>query len=228
MAHHLQHDLERLEKSLLYLAAQVEDQVRKAMTAVLDRKQDVALDVIAGDQVIDRREVELEEECLKILALHQPVAADLRFTAAVLKIDNDLERIGDLAVNIAERAAFLTTVRPFPVPHQLKAMMEEAMRMLRESLDAFVNGDVDVARSICRRDEEVDRLHREIARELIRAMESESEAVEPGMQMFSVSKSLERIADHATNIAEDVIYLVEGEIVRHGNRAQRAGTTKKR
>ncbi len=215
MAQHLQHDLERLEKQLLYLAAQVEDAVRKAVHAVLDRKQDVALDVIAGDHQIDRREVELEEDCLKILALHQPVAADLRFITACLKIDNDLERIGDLAVNIAERAAFLTTVRPFPVPHQLKALMEEAMRMLRESLDAFVNGDVDAARRICREDEEVDRLHREIVRELIKSMESDSESVEPGMQMFSVSKNLERIADHATNISEDVIYMVEGEIVRH-------------
>ncbi|MBI1382342.1 MAG: phosphate signaling complex protein PhoU [Planctomycetaceae bacterium] len=221
MANHLQHDLEKLEKQLLYLAAQVEDAVRKAMHALLDRKQDVALDVIAGDQGIDRREVELEEECLKVLALHQPVAADLRFTAACLKIDNDLERIGDLAVNIAERAAFLTTVRPFPVPHQLKAMMEEATRMLRESLDAFVNGDVDAARRICAEDEEVDRLHREIARALIKMMESDREAVEPGMQMFSVSKALERVADHATNIAEDVIYMVQGDIVRHGNRTVR-------
>ena len=215
MSLHLQSDLERLQKQLLYLAAQVEDAVRKAVTALLERRQDIALDVIGGDNEIDRSEVELEEECLKVLALHQPVATDLRFVTACLKIDNDLERIGDLAVNIAERAAFLTTHKPFPVPHQLKAMMEESMRMVRESLDAFVQGDVAVARRICRDDEEVDRLHREIGREVLETMRSSPDSVEPGMQMYSVSKALERIADHATNIAEDVVYMVAGEIIRH-------------
>jgi phosphate transport system protein len=216
MSQHLHHDLERLEKRLLYLAAQVEEAVRKAIIALLERKQDLALDVVSGDRLIDEREVEIEEECLKLLALHHPVATDLRFIAAVLKIDNDLERIGDLAVNIAKRAAFLTTAPPFPVPHQMKAMMEESVRMLRESLDAFVNGDTASAQRVCEADDEIDRFHREIAKEIVATMESDGRCVEPGMQIFSVSKALERIADHATNIAEDVVYMVNGSIIRHG------------
>ncbi|QDU69913.1 phosphate signaling complex protein PhoU [Engelhardtia mirabilis] len=216
MSNHLHADLEKLEKRLLYLAAQVEDSVRKAITALLERKQDLALDVVAGDREIDEREVELEEDCLKLLALHQPVATDLRFIAAVLKIDNDLERIGDLAVSIAKRAAFLTTAPPFPVPHQMKAMMEQAVDMLRKSLDAFVGGDVVKAQEVLEADDAIDKLHKEIGREVIAAMESNSESVEPGMQLFSVSKALERIADHATNIAEDVVYMVDGAIIRHG------------
>jgi len=216
MSNHLHADLEKLEKRLLYLAAQVEDSVRKAITALLERKQDLALDVIAGDKEIDEREVELEEDCLKLLALHQPVATDLRFIAAVLKIDNDLERIGDLAVSIAKRAAFLTTAPPFPVPHRMKDMMEQAVDMLRKSLDAFVGGDVQKANDVLEADDAIDKLHREIGREVVAAMKDSSESVEPGMQLFSVSKALERIADHATNIAEDVVYMVDGSIIRHG------------
>ena len=213
---HLHQDLERLEKRMLYLAAQVEDAVRKALAAVVERRPELAEDVIRGDQLIDAREVEIEEECLKLLALHHPVATDLRFLAAVLKIDNDLERVGDLAVNIAKRARTLCRSTPFPVPAQMREMMEASMAMLREALDAFVSGDVSVAQDVCRRDDAIDALHREIAQQVTQQMEENSEAVAPGMQMWSVSKSLERIADHATNIAEDVVYMVDGEIIRHG------------
>ncbi len=216
MSQHLHSDLERLEKQLLSLAAQVEEAVRKSVSALLDRKQDLALDVIKGDDEIDRKEVELEEECLKILALHQPVANDLRFTTACLKIDNDLERIGDLAVNIAKRAAFLTTVPRAHVPLAMKEMMEAAMQMVRESLDAFVAGDADAARAVCAADNEIDHYHKIITREVAEVTQKGDQSVEIGFQMFSVSKALERIADHATNIAEDVVYMVEGEIIRHG------------
>ncbi len=215
MASHLHNDLLALEKRLLYLGTQVEESVRRAVTALLERKQDLALDVIKGDLSIDRQEVEIEEDCLKILALHQPVANDLRFVAAVLKIDNDLERIGDLAVNISKRAAFLTTAPHFPVPSLMHEMMEECMRLLRESLDAFVQGNADAARRICKEDDIIDDYHRRIWRQVLDSMESDRLMIEPGMQMFAVSKSLERIADHATNIAEDVVYLVEGAIIRH-------------
>ncbi len=215
MGQHLLHDLQNLEKKLLYLGAQVELSVRKAVTALLERKQDLALDVIQGDLAIDRLEVEIEEDCLKILALHQPVANDLRFVAAVLKIDNDLERIGDLAVNISKRAAFLSTAPHFPVPALMNEMMEECMRLLRESLDSFVQGSADAGRRVCREDDIIDDYHKRIWREVLLAMQRDISLVEPGIQMFSVSKSLERIADHATNIAEDVVYMVEGEIIRH-------------
>ena len=215
MSQHLLHDLKSLEKRLLYLGAQVEMNVRKAITSLLERDQDISLDVIQSDLDIDRQEVEIEEECLKILALHQPVANDLRFVTAVLKIDNDLERIGDLAVNISKRAAFLSTVPAAPVPSQMQEMMEESMRLVRDSLDAFVQGDAAAARKVCREDQIIDRFHKEIWRDVMEKMRSDSSLVEPGMHVFSASKCLERIADHATNIAEDVVYMVEGEIIRH-------------
>ena len=217
MSKHLQHDLLHLERQLLALAAEVEAAVRKAVSSVLRRRVDLARDVIEGDARIDTGEVEIEEECLKILALHQPVAADLRFITACLKINNDLERIGDLACNIAKRAQALANVPPLAAPEPLEPMMESATRMLRESLDAFVKGDAAAARHVCAEDGEVDGYNREvidIVHDLIRA---NPEIVEQGILLFSVSKSLERIADHATNIAEDVVYLVEGEIIRHKN-----------
>ena len=218
MASHLQNDLLALEKALLFLGTQVENQVRLAVTALLERKEDLALEVIQGDLEIDRQEVELEEDCLKILALHQPVAHDLRFVTAVLKIDNDLERIGDLAVNISKRAAYLVKTPQFPVPTLMQEMMEESMRMVRESLDAFVHGNADAARSICRDDDIVDDYHKRVWQQVHQPMLGDPNLIEAGVQMYSVSKSLERIADHATNIAEDVVYMVEGEIIRHSLR----------
>ncbi|MEZ5979154.1 MAG: phosphate signaling complex protein PhoU [Planctomycetota bacterium] len=219
MSTHLHSDLQRLQRQLLYLAAEVEENVRRAVAALTERKQDLALAVIEGDRAIDRREVELEEECLKVLALHHPVANDLRFVAACLKINNDLERIGDLAVNIAKRAAILTTSPPLPIPAQLGEVVEHATRMVREALDAFVRGDAKVARRICVDDDAVDRLHADLNRLIIREIEANPSEVEPYMLLQGISKSLERIADHATNIAEDVIYIVEGAIVRHGRGA---------
>jgi phosphate transport system protein len=141
MTKHLRTDLELLERSLLLLAGQVEEAVRRSITALLDRRIDLAERVIDGDDEIDRREVELEEECLKILALHHPVASDLRFVTACFKIDNDLERIGDLATNIAERSIALHARDTVVVPHRIRGMMESVARMLRESIDAFVRGD---------------------------------------------------------------------------------------
>jgi phosphate transport system protein len=218
----LHQDLETLEKRLLYLAALVEDGVRKAIRAVLERSPEMAESVIAGDRQIDEREVEIEEECLRLLVLHHPVATDLRFLAAVLKIDNDLERIGDLAVNIAKRGRTLAASPPLKVPAEMRTMMEAAMEMLREALDAFVSGDVEKARAVCQRDDVIDRLHKQIARQVIDQMQSNAQAVESGMLVWSVSKALERIGDHATNIAEDVVYMVEGAIIRHGRGASGA------
>ena len=216
MSKHLRRDLEQLEKKLLFLAGQIEEAVRRSITALLERRMDLAEKVIDGDREVDKREVELEEECLKALALHHPVATDLRFIAACLKINNDLERIGDLAVNIAERAVSLSARGPLNVPDGFRRMMEDAAGMLRGAIDAFVKGDAAAARRICGEDDEVDNAHRAIIGRLLEAMHQDPNAIDNAVELFSVSKNLERIADHATNIAEDVVYLVEGDIIRHG------------
>jgi phosphate transport system protein len=215
MTKHLTRDLEGLERRLLLLAGEVEEAVRRSIRALLDRRIELAERVIDGDDEIDRHEVELEEECLKILALHHPVASDLRFIVACLKIETDLERIADLAANIAERSVSLAARSALPVPPRIREMVEGCAHMLRASIDAFVRGDAELARRICDEDALVDRANRLIIQELLDAMHREPACIDQGVELISVSKSLERIADHATNIAEDVVYLVEGDIVRH-------------
>jgi phosphate transport system protein len=217
MSKHLRRDLDRLEKRLLMLGARVEETVRKSIEALLERRGDLALAVIGGDPEIDAEEVEIEEECLKILALHQPVAGDLRIVAACLKINSDLERIGDLAVNIAERAASMHRNLPFSVPDGLRPMMECSATMLRESLDAFVQQNVSLARKVMSDDDMVDVANRDNIRAMVEVMKHDSSCVEDAILFLSASKNLERIADHATNIAEDVIYMVGGDIVRHAH-----------
>ncbi|MCA9185331.1 MAG: phosphate signaling complex protein PhoU [Pirellulaceae bacterium] len=215
MSKHLQRDLEHIERELLALSAQVEEMIALACNALTEQRLDIAVQVIDGDQRVDEHEVLIEEECLKILALHQPVAVDLRRTTAVLKINNDLERIGDLAVNIAERAEQMRTYPTFPIPDKLLEMAEEARSMLADSLDSFVRLDVHAARGVCRRDDAVDLLNAEVISELREHMHRDGNQIEPALYLFSASRHIERIADLATNIAEDVIYLVEGEIARH-------------
>jgi phosphate transport system protein len=189
--------------------------IQKSIRALQERNAALAQQVIDGDSQIDQEENHVEEECLKILALHQPVAVDLRRTAAVLKINTDLERMADLAVDIAERAFRLTQLPAVPIPERLQRMTDLTAVMVRQSLDAFVNLDTRLARRVCRLDDEVDRFNEEIITELIVTMQQTPERIESALSLFSATRHLERIADHATNIAEDVIYLVEGEIVRH-------------
>ena len=215
MSKHLERDLENLQGDLLRLAGSVEDAIHKAIRALQERDSGIAEEVIEGDNQIDRDENQVEEECLKILALHQPVAIDLRRIAAALKINAELERMADLAEDIAERAERLAELPEIPMPTKLQRMTDLTTSMVRQSLDAFVNLDAGLARRVCRLDDEVDRFNREIIDELLRAMQAAPEMVEPGMSLFSATRHLERIADHATNIAEDVVYLVEGEIIRH-------------
>jgi phosphate transport system protein len=215
MSKHLERDLEALEREILAQSSLVEEMIAKSCRALFDRRIDLASEVLASEQKINLREVRIEEECLKILALHQPVAVDLRRTATVLKINTELERIADLAVNIAERTGSLSELWEYDIPGKLERMSIKATDMVHDALDAFVDLDVDGAREVCRRDDEVDTLNREIIDELVAGMQSRPDAVEPGMHMFSLSRHVERIADCATNIAEDVIYLVEGEIARH-------------
>jgi phosphate transport system protein len=215
MSKHLQTDLEYLEQDILAQSSMVEEMIEKACRALRELRADIAQDVVDQEATIDRREIRIEEECLKILALHQPVAVDLRRTAAVMKINNELERIADLAVNIAERTQSLAEHPEFSIPETLETMAKLAASMVHDALDAFVQQDVAVARKVCGRDDQVDAYCREVIDELRQMMRLSSEMVEPALHFFSAARQVERIADHATNIAEDVIYLVEGEIARH-------------
>ena len=222
MGKHLTRDLEALQRRVTRMAARVEDAIYAAIRALQDRDSAPAQEVIVGDAVIDALENEIYEECLKLLALHQPVAVDLRQIATTLTVTTDLERMGDLAVDIAERADALAglpnilSTGPGPgLAEKLLRMTDMATGMVREGLDAFVNLDTRQARRVVRLDDEVDRYHAEIIRDLIVRMRSDPALVEPGLSLFSAVRHLERIADHATNIAEDVVYLVDGEILRH-------------
>jgi phosphate transport system protein len=215
MSKHLQRDLENLQRDIVAQAAAVEEVVYKAIRALQERDTAVAQEIIAGDAPIDMQENHVEEECLKILALHQPVAVDLRRTAAILKINTELERMADLAVDIAERALVLAVPPFIPVPEKLQQMTDLTASMVRQSLDSFIHLDTRLARRVIRLDDEVDRYNEEIIQEVLATMKRAPELIERGLSLFSATRHLERIADHATNIAEDVVYLVEGEIVRH-------------
>jgi phosphate transport system protein len=215
MERHLQREIDQLKRRILELSAEVENDVRMAVRAVEDREPGLAENVLRRETQINATEVEVEEECLKILALYQPVAADLRYIIAVLKINHDLERIGDLAVHIAERGQFLCRQPRIDIPFRIGLMADKAQAMLKNVLDAFVNLDEAAARSVCAADEEIDAIHREIFQQVKTAVMKDSQLFEPLLQFLHISRHLERIADHATNIAEDLIYLIEGRIVRH-------------
>jgi phosphate transport system protein len=215
MSVHLQREIEKLKKTLLSLCALVEEQVHLSVRALLDRDPEMAQRIERRELEIDHREVEVEEECLKALALHQPVASELRFIVAALKMNSDLERIGDLAVNIARKAVSFAGQTPIEIPFDLDGMSQKTQTMLRDSLDALVNLNGALANNVCARDNEVDQMKREIRHKAEEMMRSDPNMVPPLLTLLAVSRNLERIADHATNIAEDVIYLVEGRIIRH-------------
>lgn len=215
MAIHLLRDLDELQRDLLALAGLVEEAIHKATKALQTRNRELAREVIAGDPQVDLEDNHINEECLKMLALHQPVARDLRRIVSALMITTDLERMGDLAEEIAERALALAEVPALPIPDKLQRMADLTTMMVRESLDSFVNQNLDQAERVLRMDDEVDRYNVEIIQELIQLMQSSPTLIKPGLSLFSATRHLERIADHATNIAEDVIYLISGEIVRH-------------
>jgi len=189
--------------------------VQKAIRALFDRNRELAQEVQAMDDDVDRREINLEEECLKTLALHQPVAINLRQLIAALKINNDLERIGDMAVNIARKAAALATETAIEIPADFADMGEQTQAMLRNSLDALVQMDVALARDVCACDDQVDQLKKKIRNQIEQQIRKDPERIGGMLRLLSVSRNLERIADCAVNIAEDVIYMVDGRIVRH-------------
>ncbi len=211
----LQKELDRLKKQILFLGAMVEEHVDMAIRAVEKKDAGLAEEVIKADLKVDELEVEIEEECLKLLALYQPVAEDLRFIIAVIKINHDLERIGDEAVNISERMVYISTRPPVPVSFDYRLMSEKTREMLKSSLDALVNMDEDLANSVRLKDDEVDQINREIFDHIKQAILENPDKGGYLINLFSICRNLERIADHATNIAEEVIYLVEGIIQRH-------------
>jgi len=212
---HFSRELEKIKKQILSLGAKVEEQVRIATQAVETNDAELAKQIIKSDFEIDEMEVEIEEECLKILALHQPVAVDLRFLIAVIKINNDLERIGDQAVNIAERVDVIAKRDPSEFFFDYTAMGEKVQDMLKMSLDALVNMDYDLAYSVVMRDDEVDQIKSDAYDRIKQAMSKHPDKIGHLINLLLISRHLERLADHATNIAEEVIYLIEGEIVRH-------------
>ena len=215
MGKHFDRELEKLKKRILSLGALVEERVYLAIKAIESRDSDLAARIIQSDYEIDETEVEVEEECLKILALYQPVAIDLRFIVAVIKINNDLERIGDEAVNIAERIQSIAKRSTFSFHFDYTEMAEIAAAMLKQSLDALVNMDIDTAFRVITMDDEVDDIQSRAYSEIKQAMREHPEEMTYLINLYLISRHLERVADHATNIAEEVVYLIEGEIVRH-------------
>ncbi len=225
MTKHFTRDLENLKKKLMQVGSLVEEAILGATQAFMGRDRKLAKAVIEGDALIDNIEVAVEEECLKILALHQPVAADLRFVVAVLKVNNDLERMGDLAVGIAKRAKSLTKKGiQEPVPPEISEMLSTAHGMVRKCLDSLVEFDANLARQVLSDDDAVDALHKRMFGIAQAAMKTSPEKVEASVYFLSVSRQVEHLADLATNIAEDVIFMEEGVIVRHReSRLQRLG-----
>jgi phosphate transport system protein len=215
MTKHFQKELEKIKKMLLSLGAMVEERVRLATMAIKTRDAEQAETIIRSDYEIDEMEVDVEEECLKVLALYQPVAVDLRFLVVVIKINNDLERIADEAVNIARRVKTIAKFKEREAPIDYSEMAEKAAKMLKMSLDAMVNLDDDLAWQVLTLDDEVDRIQAETYERIKKEMFQSSDQLKYWINVFLISRHLERLADHATNIAEEVIYLIEGEIVRH-------------
>ena len=199
----------------------VEDMIHRAVEQLSAPTLDDSKSLIAEDTRIDRWDVRVEDKCLKILALHQPVAIDLRRITAVLKISGELERVADLAVNIAERACGLLDGQRIEVPDRLKEMARRAVAMLHRSIDAYVDLDSQTARKVCAEDDEIDEANREIIGQLIVAMHKYPDRLDSLLHLFSAARQVERVADHATNIAEDVVYLVEGRIIRHTKKLEK-------
>jgi len=215
MTKHFHRELENIKKRVLTLGSLVEDRVRSAVKALEDMDGAAAAEIVRLDYEVDEMEVEIEEECLKVLALHQPVAVDLRFIVAVIKINNELERIGDQAVNIAQRVEVIARRPRPPFTFDYAVMSEKAIRMLKMSLDALVNLDVDLAYKVITMDDEVDQIKKDAYDKIKQAIQDLPERVGYYINLLLISRHLERMGDHSTNIAEEVIYLVEGEIFRH-------------
>jgi phosphate transport system protein len=212
---HMYREIEILKKKILSLCALVEESFQSAVKCIDSHDDELARSVITADPIIDEMEVEVEEDCLKLLALYQPVAVDLRYIIASLKINNDLERIGDLTVNIAEETIALSRLPRVDPPAEMLPMAGKVREMVRSSLDCLINLDEELAAKVCDDDDEVDALHRQILDRVQRQNRDTAGTLRQMLHYFQISHNLERIADHATNIAEDTIYMIEGDIIRH-------------
>ncbi len=215
MTRHLQREIDNLKKKVLSLSALVEDRLHRAVLSLADRNGRLADEIYKTDWKVDEIEVEVEEDCLKILALHQPVAIDLRFIIAVLKINNDLERVGDMAASIARQVSHLAGHLPIDIQFDFSKMAGIAQSMLKLSIDSLVEMDPVLAAKVCAKDDEIDELHRQMYHTAEQAMRRYPDRIDDIMHLVVISRHLERVADHATNIAEDVVYMVDGVITRH-------------
>jgi phosphate transport system protein len=215
MQRHFHEELGALKQTLLAMGGLVEDQIRRVMRALVERDDEQARDVIDRDRQVNAYENEIDEKCVELLALHQPAAVDLRFITTAMKIVTDLERIGDQAVNIAQRALELNREPQLKPYIDLPRMAEKAQAMMKESLDAFVARDAALARRVRGQDEAVDALNHQIFRELLTFMMEDPSTIPRAIRLILIARFLERVADHATNIAEMVVFLVESKIVRH-------------
>ncbi len=215
MERRLDQDLDRVRQSLLKMGGMVEGMIAQATQALLERDTELCHRVISADREVDQMEIEIDEACYSILSRKQPTAVDLRFLVAVMKINNDLERMGDSAVNIAQSVEQLNEQPPLKPYIDLPHLSELVQEMVRKSLDAFVRRDTELATEVCRSDDAVDGLYKQIFRELLTYMIEDPKTVSRALHLLLISRNMERIADHATNIAEDVIYYVEGRDIRH-------------
>src|SRR5262245_34974103 len=212
---HFQEELEQLKTRLLEMGGQSEENVRLAVKGLVDRDQELIDRVMIGDEPLNRLHIEIDDRCFTLLALYQPMAADLRTIVAAVKINTDLERVGDLAVNIAEAARRYTSHAPVKKLIDIPRMASIAQAMLRDALDAFVRRDLALAQSVLNEDDRLDTLKTQIFRELLTYMLQDPATIEPALDLILISRHLERIGDHATNIAEDVIFIVSARDVRH-------------
>ena len=215
MERHFDEELNKLKEKLLRIASLVEEAISHAIKALVDRNYDLAAEVIKRDDEVNMLEIEIDEQCLKLLALMQPIAIDLRFITSAMKIGNDLERMGDQAVNIAERTLELLRQPQLKPLIDIPRMATLAQKMVKDSLDAFVNKDTNLARDVCVRDDQVDNLNDQVFRELLTYMMEDTSTITRAVDLILIGRHLERIADHATNIGEDVVYLVEGKTIKH-------------
>jgi len=215
MQRHFHEELDALKQTLLAIGALVEDQIRRVMRALVERDEALARDVIERDHQVNAYDVEVDEKCVELLARYQPAASDLRFLTTAMKIVTDLERIGDQAVNIAQRALELNREAQLKPYIDLPRMAAKSQQMVKDALDAFVARDAGLARDVCARDSEVDALKEQVFRELLTFMMGDPKTIARALHLILVSRFLERVADHATNIAEMVVYMIEGKIVRH-------------
>lgn len=215
MERHFDQDLQQLKERLLYMGSMAETMIHIAIKSLVDRRRDMIKDVYRQEEEVNKLQIEIDDRCLKMIALHQPAASDLRFITAAMKINSDLERIADQAVNISQTTEHLLEEPQLKPLIDVPRMAQIAKKMLKDALDSFVNRDENLARSVLIRDDQVDELKEQVFRELLTYMISDASTIKRALDLILISRNLERIADHATNIAEDVVFVVAGKDIRH-------------